>query len=178
MKPSIVATRYAKALYDFAVKKNKTVVLVSECEFLLQLVRESSQLRELLKFSPYSLSKRKKMLLQLFQNPSEMILKMLSLLTQNNRLGIIHEISYQIIQMDLAAKGITKVSVTTAIKLDEDLKKQIHNTIDQIVKGQVELINVMDAKIIGGFILNFKDLQYDASIANKVNHIKSAIVQP
>ena len=79
--------------------------------------------------------------------------------------------------MDYQAKGIVKVNVTTAFKLNETLKNQVHKTIDQLVKGQVELNNRIDSKIIGGFILNFKDLQYDASIAHKVNDIKNTIVQ-
>ena len=178
MKSSIVAARYAKAFYEFAVEKNKTVVFVSECEYVLQLANESSELQQLLTFSPYSLEKRKKILLELLKNPSEIIQKVIDLLTQNNRLDIIQEISEQVIEVDLAAKGITKVSVTTAIELGDHLKKQVHNTIERLIKGPIELINIIDSKIIGGFVLNYKDYQYDASIANKVNNIKTAIVQP
>ena len=177
MKSSIVANRYAKAFYDFAIEQNKTSEFVTECEFLYHLVNESSQLQKLLKFSPYSLQKRRNILLELLKNPSEITLKMFDLLTQNNRLDIIQEISGQVIKMDVAAKGITKVSITTAVKLDGNLKKQVDKTIDKFIEGQVELINIVDSEIIGGFILNFEDLQYDASIASKVNSIKSAIVQ-
>ncbi len=177
MKSSIVAQRYAKAFYDFAIEKNKTSEFVSECAFLYRLVNESFELQQLLKSSPHSLQKRKEILLELVKNPSEILLKILDLLTSNNRLDIIQEISNQVIKMDYQAKGIVKVNVTTAFKLNETLKNQVHKTIDQLVKGQVELNNRIDSKIIGGFILNFKDLQYDASIAHKVNDIKNTIVQ-
>ncbi len=177
MKSSIVAIRYAKAFYDFAVEKNKTSTFISECEFLYQLVNESVELRQLLKFSPYSLQKRKEILLELIKNSSEIALKMFDLLALNNRLDIIQEISNQVIKIDYQAKGIIKVNVTTAIKLDETLINQVHETINKIVKGPVELSNRIDSKIIGGFIINFKDLQYDASIANKVKDIKNTIVQ-
>ncbi|MCY4562043.1 MAG: ATP synthase F1 subunit delta [Flavobacteriaceae bacterium] len=177
MKVSIVGIRYAKALYSYANQKNHTCEFVSDCVFLDKIIAQSIQVQDLLRFSPFSLEKRKKALLGMLNNPNQITVKMLDLLTQNNRFELLQSILREIYKLDLKAKRKTIVKVTTAVELKGNLKDQVYQTINKFIDGKVDLINVIEPKIIGGFVLNYEDLQYDASITNKVNSIKNAIVQ-
>jgi len=113
----------------------------------------------------------------MLNNPNQITVKMLDLLTQNNRFELLQSILREIYKLDLKAKRKTIVKVTTAVELKGNLKDQVYQTINKFIDGKVDLINVIEPKIIGGFVLNYEDLQYDASITNKVNSIKNAIVQ-
>jgi F-type H+-transporting ATPase subunit delta len=55
--------------------------------------------------------------------------------------------------------------VTTAAGLDDQLRKQVYQLVKDSMKSEVELVEKVDDKLIGGFVLRIGDKQYDASVA-------------
>jgi F-type H+-transporting ATPase subunit delta len=62
--------------------------------------------------------------------------------------------------------------VTTAVPLTPSLEKKILAQVEKITSNKITLENQIDESIIGGFILRIGDLQYNASISNKLNNLK------
>jgi F-type H+-transporting ATPase subunit delta len=52
------------------------------------------------------------------------------------------------------------------------LEKKILAQVEKITSNKITLENQIDESIIGGFILRIGDLQYNASISNKLNNLK------
>ena len=73
-------------------------------------------------------------------------------------------------------KGITESVLTTAVKVDPEIRKQITDLISEVFKTRVELEEVIDKEIIGGFILKVEDNYIDASIRNKLRKIKKELL--
>ena len=73
-------------------------------------------------------------------------------------------------------KGITESVLTTAVKVDARVKKQITDLISDVFKTKVELKEIVDPEIIGGFILQIDDNYIDASIRNKLRKIKKELI--
>ena len=69
-------------------------------------------------------------------------------------------------------KGEDVAYVTTAVPLTADLEKKVLAEVSKITGNKVTIENKIDESIIGGFVLRVGDLQYDASIANKLNSLK------
>ena len=70
-------------------------------------------------------------------------------------------------------KGREVATVTTAIAITDDLKAIVLAKVKELTgKKDVEVKNVIDESIIGGFMLRVGDIQYNASIANKLNKLK------
>ena len=44
--------------------------------------------------------------------------------------------------------------------------------VKELTGKEVEVVNLIDESILGGFILRVGDIQYNASIANKLNNLK------
>jgi F0F1-type ATP synthase delta subunit len=42
-------------------------------------------------------------------------------------------------------------------------------------KGKIDLVEEIKEELIGGFVLQWKDMQYDASILNEVNKMRKAM---
>jgi F-type H+-transporting ATPase subunit delta len=63
-------------------------------------------------------------------------------------------------------------TVTTAVPLTKELEAKVLAKIKELTGNDVSLENKIDESIIGGFILRVGDLQYNASIANKLNTLK------
>ena len=69
-------------------------------------------------------------------------------------------------------KGKDIAHVTTAVPLTADLEKKILAKVTELTGNKVSIENKIDESIIGGFVLRVGDLQYDASIANKLSSLK------
>ena len=57
-------------------------------------------------------------------------------------------------------------------KATADLETKILAKVSELTGNKVSIENKIDENIIGGFVLRVGDLQYDASIANKLNSLK------
>jgi len=89
---------------------------------------------------------------------------------------MIREISNSYITLYKSKRGISLAKITTAVKLSKEFEIKILDKLKKLEKGKIKILNVIDPKIIGGFIINFKGLQYNASIINQFKLLKSKIV--
>jgi F-type H+-transporting ATPase subunit delta len=69
-------------------------------------------------------------------------------------------------------RGSQVATVTTAIPLTEDLKTKVLAKVKELTGKEAEVENIIDENILGGFILRVGDIQYNASIANKLDKLK------
>ena len=98
--------------------------------------------------------------------------KAIDLLIENKRLNILEIVAkkYKVLFDEL--KGIQLAKVTTAIPLTDVLKKQVLAKVKELTGKEATLQNIVNTDIIGGFILRVGDIQYDASVANKLQVLK------
>jgi F-type H+-transporting ATPase subunit delta len=72
-------------------------------------------------------------------------------------------------------KGITESVLTTAVKVDPGIRKKVSDLIADIFKTKVELTEVVDKEIIGGFVLRIEFDLIDASVRSKLRKIEKAL---
>jgi F-type H+-transporting ATPase subunit delta len=68
--------------------------------------------------------------------------------------------------------GVEVAQVTTAIPMDAALEAQVLAKIATLSDKKITIENIVDASIIGGFILRIGDKQYNASVANRLQVLK------
>jgi len=93
------------------------------------------------------------------------------LVTKKRREADLIQIAVQFTAMYKAVKGIYTVQVTSAIPLDATLRNEVIAVAKKSVQGEVELIEKVDAKIIGGFIIKIGDRQFDASVSKRLKDL-------
>jgi F-type H+-transporting ATPase subunit delta len=71
-------------------------------------------------------------------------------------------------------KGIVKVTLTTASKLEQSTKDKILSKIK--IAGEIELSEIIDPSLIGGFVVRIGDIQVDASIENQLKKLKLDLI--
>ena len=93
-------------------------------------------------------------------------------LIANKRIGILGEVAerYNVLYDVLNEKE--KATVTTAIPMTSELEIKVLAKVKELTNKGVELENIVDESILGGFILRIGDKQYNASIANQLNKLK------
>ena len=172
MNESRAAARYAKAILDFAIEKKKTDVVEEDMRSIVATMGASLELREMLGSPVLKGESKKKALMAIFKGSHAITEGLIDLLIQNRRISLLNEVAlkYIILNEDLKGEGVA--FVTTAVPLSGELEKKVLNKVSSITGNKIILKNEIDKSIIGGFILRVGDLQYDASIANKLNTIK------
>lgn len=172
MSDSRAALRYAKAVLAFAVEKKAANVVETDMRSIVATISESKELRNMLQSPIIKEETKKETLAAIFKGSSEITLGLLGTLASNKRTALLNEVAlkYIILNEDLKGEGVAHV--TTAVPLTAELEKKVLKQVAQLTGNEVTIQNKVDESIIGGFVLRVGDLQYDASIANKLNNIK------
>ena len=97
--------------------------------------------------------------------------------TTNNRMELLGGTCEQYIELFAAQKGEVKAIVITAIALTAELKQQVLQEAKKLSDKKAILENKIDPSIIGGYILKIGDMQYDASVSNQLNTIKTTLTK-
>jgi F-type H+-transporting ATPase subunit delta len=177
MNNSKISVRYSKAVFQSALgnnildKVNQDMALISE-------VCKVDETKEFLTSPIIVPSKKSEIFHRIFGGKVEKItLALIDLLVTNGRESYLPLIARNFITETMKYKGITKSVLTTAKAVDEKTKKQIISLISDVFKTRVDLEEVLDPDIIGGFILRVDDSYIDASIRNKLNKIKKELLR-
>jgi F-type H+-transporting ATPase subunit delta len=167
------ALRYAKAILNFASEQQKEVQVNDDMALIANTIEESKDL-QLLLHSPVLKSDIKKAALKgVFEDKiTNISYGLIDLLIENKRLAILREVAkkYTIIFDTLKGKEIAKV--TTAFPITDKLSKQVLEKVKEITGKEATVENIINPDIIGGFILRIGDIQYDASVTNKLNTLR------
>ena len=175
MNDSIISVRYSRALFQSALGKN----ILDKVDQDMLLVSETCRAHEAAEFLRNPViapSKKIEIFHKMFGKDVEAItLSLIDLLVKNGRESFLPSIARVFMHETLKYKGITRSVLTTALKVDEKVRKQIVDLVSEVFKTKVELDEVVDSDIIGGFILRVDDNYIDASVRSKLNKVKKEL---
>ena len=173
MSGSRAAVRYAKAILSFALEQSKEVEVNNDMLMVVTTIEESKELQLVLSSPVLKSDLKKAALKEIFSSKvSGLTIGLIDLLVENKRLAILTDVAkkYTVIFDEL--KGIEVAKVTTAVPLTDALNKQVLAKVKEITGKEATIENSVNPDIIGGFILRIGDVQYDASISNKLQVLK------
>jgi F-type H+-transporting ATPase subunit delta len=173
MSGSRAAVRYAKAILSFALEQGKEVQVNNDMLLVANSIKESADL-QLLLTSPVLKSDVKKAALKAVfkKNISSLSIGLIDLLVDNKRIAILEDVAKKYTVLFDELKGIEVAKVTTAVPLTEALNKQVLAKVKEITGKEASIESTVNPDILGGFILRIGDVQYDASISNKLQVLK------
>ena len=96
----------------------------------------------------------------------------MNLLMKNRRIDLFDDVSASFIALYNARVGNQDVLLTTATEIEKNKLKEIENTVKELTSKNVNLTNVVDEDIVGGFILRAGDLQYNASFKDQLKKLE------
>ncbi|XMO87860.1 ATP synthase F1 subunit delta [Algibacter sp. AS12] len=166
------AIRYAKALLSLATDQKTTDVVNNDMKLIADTVAGNKELNDMLQSPVITSSDKKAVLLEVFKGSDKSTLDLISTLSTNNRISILQHVASKYNQLFDESKGIQIATVTTAVELTADLKKKVLAKAKELTGKDVEVENIIDESILGGFILRIGDTQYNASVANQLNKLK------
>ena len=172
MAEARAAIRYAKAVLSLATDQKATEAVNKDMKLIVNTIVDSKDLREMLQNPVVRSSDKKTVLNQVFKNTSKITANLISTLITNKRIALLGDVASKYNQLYDALIGTEVAKVTTAVALTDSLKTKVLAKVKELTGKEIEVINIIDESILGGFILRVGDIQYNASIANKLNKLK------
>jgi F-type H+-transporting ATPase subunit delta len=171
MKNSVLAARYARALYNLAKDKNEQDGALAQMRVINEAFHADEEIARFL-FSPVIRPADKVGALEKILDKlkvAESLKNFLLLLAKKNRLGIFKEIlsAYQTIEDE--AHGVTRGTVRSAAVLGPEERKRIETLVGRATKKQVILSYKEDPSLLGGLVAEVGSFTFDDSL---ISHLK------
>lgn len=166
------AIRYAKAVMDLAKEQKSASSVNEDMQSIANAVGASKELNDMLHSPVIPIATKKSALLAVFTGLQKLSVNLIDTLIENKRIYILGGVAEKYSELFDKEQGTQVATVTTAVPLTEELKKLVLVKVKELTGKDAELTNTIDENILGGFILRVGDLQYDASIANKLSKLK------
>lgn len=172
----IVATRYAKSLLDLAVEKGKLEEVYKDMQLVKEVVQQNHELVVMLNSPIIKTDKKQAVISAIFKGKiSDLSLSFMDIITGKRREMYIGNIAESFIEQYKLQKKVLTAVITSAIGLDDTTRQKVVELVKQTAQGEVELVEKVDRKLIGGFVLRIGDKQVDASISRKLNDLRKNI---
>ncbi len=167
----------ARAIFDNALKNGELNKWLAQLRKISDVLKDKS-VAGMLKDSKVSHSDKEKMLKGRLGEVDQLAMKLIFMLVEKQKLGIIEEITdeYQrLLDTYHGVEGAEVVEVTTAIPLGEKDRLDLSQRLTDIVKKPIVLKDKVDADMIGGIIIRIGDKLIDGSIRRKLAELKKEL---
>jgi F-type H+-transporting ATPase subunit delta len=177
MKSTVLAKRYAKALFAVGKEENALDDYLEALKEMDELYTSHPEVCDALTNPLYPLDVRAKVMKDLVKamQLSQVMSNFFNLLVQKKRAEIIPDVSEIFQDMALEDQNICQGTLTSAMEINDELKQKVQATLEKITGKQVQLSAQVDPSIIGGIIAKVGDLVLDGSIKTQLLGIKESI---
>lgn len=96
----------------------------------------------------------------------------IKIIATHRREGYLVEIAHSFVAQYKEYNKVSIAEITSSTKLDDAQRKKIAEAVKKVVGQEVELVEKINADIIGGLIVRVGDRQFDGSISRKLKELK------
>ena len=173
---SILARRYAKALFLQAQQEDVLDQVTSELRSVMELMK-STDLDEFLSSPNISFDSKQRVLNKVEQSVSGLLRRFLDMTLKRRRIREIPNIYEELLQMEDEMRGIERASVTTAVQLTQEHIEKLRTELNRLMNKEIMLEPKIKPEIIGGVIVEMGDYMIDGSMAKEIRDIRDRLRQ-
>ena len=168
-----LAARYAKALFDLALEGQAVVAFQREMKDIKSVIQDQQDLVTILSHYNITNEDKKQLLKRIFQDHISLLtLNFIQLLVDKKRINHLEKICDEFNSLANRYRGIEEGVIYSSATLSKEEVVQIQQRVEKERNSRVELINLVDASLIGGFKVVIKDTVYDNSLKNKIDSLR------
>jgi F-type H+-transporting ATPase subunit delta len=172
----VSSQKYSKALLEVSQEKGQLEAILAEVSEMIQLFEEN-KVNAFLSSDVYSFAAKSELVDTLLQSSSELMSNFLNTVRANGRLADLAEILEEIKNSADDMFKIADVEVISSIALtDAQIEKFAAMSKSKFDLNEVKVINRVNEKIIGGFIVNSRGKIIDASLKTQLAKIATEIL--
>jgi F-type H+-transporting ATPase subunit delta len=176
----IAAARYARALFDVALKERADLARVeTELAEFASLIDQQKDLSKVV-LNPAVPAAHKRSVVSALTariRPQSVVTKLLALLAERDRLRLLPDLIAAYRERVLDHQRVVRAEVVTAAPLAPERARQIEQTLAQATGRTVTLSLRVDPSIIGGLVARVGSTVYDGSIVRQLAKIKDRLIE-
>jgi F-type H+-transporting ATPase subunit delta len=173
------AARYAKALFDVALKESSPEQAEAELSAFADVVRAHGELRHALASPAIPAARKRAVVQQLLdrQQPSDPIRKLLLLLAERDRLELLPDLVSVFHERVMEHLKIVQAEVTTAEPLQSEDAALLQQRLGSTIGRTVTLTTKVDPALIGGMVTRIGSTVYDGSVATQLAALRQRLAE-
>lgn len=171
----VVAERYARALLEVSLDQKADLDrIASELAQVAALLHQQARLAAVLSAPTLPAQKRVEILDKVLQPAklSPLTGNVLRLLTTNERMPLIEDLSRAFRRLVLDHKQIQPGEVTSAHDLDSDQRARLSQSLGHALGKTMELGYEVDPSLVGGLVVRIGNRIFDASVTTQLRRFK------
>ncbi|HUR81884.1 MAG TPA: ATP synthase F1 subunit delta [Thermoanaerobaculia bacterium] len=179
MTSRAAGTRYARALFDVALKESDVQQAGRDLNEFAQLVSGNAALARVLSNPAVPAPQKRGIVEQLLARVGTVtpsVVKLLSLLADRDRLVLLPDVAAAYRNRLMEHAKVVRAELVTAIPLPPDRLAALQQRLASVTGRQVQLENRVDPAIIGGAIARIGSTVYDGSVTRQLEKMKEALV--
>ena len=177
MKSSVLNKRYAKALLSLVEENNILERSYDDMKLVQRVFAADKALKILMKSPVVRLVKKQSVIRHLFStHVHPLILAYMLIIVRKQRGHMLEGIAQAYQRVYKQYLGIETVTITTATALDDAVRQKALSAARKLTPHEIEFDEKLDPEIIGGFILDLEDKQYNASVSYRLARFKRKLM--
>ena len=166
----LVSKTYGEALFDLALEDGTLTTIIEEVNVVKEAIEKNPDLLKLLSHPKIKKEEKISVIENIFKGRvSDSLVGFLVIVVQKDRYDDLDGIFEYFVTKVREYKNIGVASITSAVELAEEQKKQIEQRLLQTTKySQFELTFHVDKSLIGGLVIRIGDRVVDSSVKTKL----------
>jgi len=174
------AARYARALFDVAVKEKADLEQIErDLRQFADLFTAYPQLEKVLLNPAVSVQRKRAAVVDLLGHAtfSPIVSKLLTMLAERDRLVLLRDLLNAYGERVMDYRNVVRAEVTTAAPIDATRTEAIRNGLAKLTGRTVNLASKVDPGIIGGVVARIGSTVYDGSVTRQLEKMKERLVE-
>lgn len=177
MNESKISVRYAKALFELGKEKELIDTVIKDIQLVDEVCKNISDFWLMVESPVVKTSQKRASVKEIFGDRiNKITLNFLDLVVQNRREIFLKNITRNFLALCRKDQGILAATLTSATAIEESSKENLSQLLSKSFDSKIDLQEVVDKEIIGGFVLRVEDQQLDASVSTQLNNIKRELL--
>lgn len=168
-----IAVPYARALFDFSVKKNIMHQITADFQNLETFLNENSELTGYLNNPLLSNNAKRDILAKILKSQiNAETFKFLMLLIDKDRINVLSSVITGYLELVYETASIKMIQVSTAFPFTSSQKDALIQKLKELTKArEIRLIIEVDPNLIGGFLIKTESKVIDFTIKNQLQQL-------
>jgi F-type H+-transporting ATPase subunit delta len=174
------AIRYARALFDVALKESDILAVQAAIESFADLVRTNEMLAHAFANPAVPIARKRAVVKAILDRAGTVptpVSKLMLLLAERDRLMLLPDLAAAYRERVMDHQKIVRGSVTTAIPVSQEKIRALEQGLKQATGRTVVLEPRVDPTIIGGVVTRLGSTVYDGSVVTQLEKMKQALVE-
>jgi F-type H+-transporting ATPase subunit delta len=177
MSNSMVAKRYASALFQIAKEQQILGTVEEELRVVKEVLEYNSDLKSVLTSSRLTNVKKKELLKAAFASVSVYVLNTLMILVDRHRVNEITEVVNSFVELSNDELGIAEADVYSVRPLTDVEREAISATFAaKVGKKSLRIENFVDSNLLGGVKLRIGNRIYDGTLSGKLVRLERKLL--